>query len=223
MAHLLAPSVLAADFSKLHEAIALIENTEADWVHLDVMDGRFVPNISFGFPVIRDLRPFTNKPFDVHLMIEEPEKYVKAFREAGADHLSVHIEASPNLHRTVQMIKGEGMKAGVAINPHTNVRQLEDILPDLDIVILMSVNPGYGGQSFIEHSYRKLKKLIALREETASKALIEIDGGVSATNAGRLVNLGANVLVAGSSVFKAPDPREAIRELKSPSIHTTEI
>lgn len=220
MSHLLAPSILAADFSRLHEAMALIDGSEADWVHVDVMDGCFVPNISFGFPVIRDIRPLTGKPLDVHLMIVEPERYIAAFRDAGADHLTLHIEACPNLHRSIQMIKDAGMKAGVAINPHTNVLELEDVLPDLDLVILMSVNPGYGGQRFIKHSYRKLEKLVALRAATASKALIEIDGGVGEGNAARLVALGADVLVAGSSVFKAPDPRQAIRQLKSPPLHT---
>jgi len=213
MAHILAPSLLSADFAELRKAVELIEESEAGWHHLDVMDGVFVPNISFGLPVIKAIRKHARKPFDVHLMIVDPDKFIGAFRDAGADHLTVHLEACPHLHRSVQAIKAAGMKAGVAINPHSRVDLLEDVLADVDVVCLMSVNPGFGGQKFIERTYAKITELKALRERTGSKALIEIDGGVGMENAGKLVNTGADVLVAGNSVFGAQDPMAAIRSL----------
>jgi ribulose-phosphate 3-epimerase len=215
MAHILAPSLLSADFAELRKAVELIEESPAGWHHLDVMDGVFVPNISFGLPVIKGIRRHAKKPFDVHLMIVEPDKYINAFRDAGADHLTVHYEACPHLHRSIQAIKAAGMKAGVAVNPHTRIDLLEDVLADIDIVCLMSVNPGFGGQSFIERTYSKITDLKALRERTGSKALIEIDGGVGQQNLERLVSTGADVLVAGNSVFGAPDPGLALATLSS--------
>ncbi len=215
MAHLLAPSLLSADFAELGKAVALIEGSAAAWHHIDVMDGVFVPNISFGLPVIRSIRKHAKKPFDVHLMIVRPDQYISAFRDAGADHLTVHLEACPHLHRSIQAIKAAGMKAGVAINPHTRVDLLEEVLADIDIVCLMSVNPGFGGQRFIERTYAKIAALRELRARTGSKAVIEIDGGVDAGNLQRLVEAGADVLVAGNSVFGAPDPAAAIAALAS--------
>jgi ribulose-phosphate 3-epimerase len=213
MAHILAPSLLSADFADLRKAVELIEESEAGWHHLDVMDGVFVPNISFGLPVIKAIRKHARKPFDVHLMIVDPDKFIGAFRDAGADHLTVHLEACPHLHRSIQAIKAAGMKAGVAINPHSRVDLLEDVLADVDVVCLMSVNPGFGGQRFIDRTYGKITELKTLRERTGSKALIEIDGGVGMENAAKLVDTGADVLVAGNSVFGAPDPLAAIRSL----------
>lgn len=213
MAHVVAPSLLSADFTDLRNAVALVEGSPAQWLHLDVMDGVFVPNISFGLPVIKAIRPLTKKTFDVHLMIVRPEQFVGAFRDAGADVLTVHIEASTHLHRTVQAIKDAGMKAGVAINPHTPVHALEDIIADIDLVCVMSVNPGFGGQQFIQHTYRKIAALVDLRTRAGSKALIEIDGGVGTANLRSLVDAGADVLVAGNSVFGAADPRAAIDAL----------
>lgn len=221
--HLVAPSILSADFARLHEAVELINSSDADWVHVDVMDGRFVPNITFGFPVIRDIKPLSKKPLDVHLMIVEPEQYIEDFKKAGADQLSVHIEASPNLHRTIQGIKAAGIKAGVAINPHTPVGHLEDVMSDLDLVVLMSVNPGYGGQKFIENTYAKLQRLVELKKATGSHALIEIDGGVGTHNAEKLVALGANALVAGNAIFGAEDPLQVISTLKKTPANTIEI
>ncbi len=213
MAHIVAPSLLSADFTDLRNAVALVDGSPAQWLHLDVMDGVFVPNISFGLPVIKAIRPLTKKTFDVHLMIVRPEQFVGAFRDAGADVLTVHIEASTHLHRTVQAIKDAGMKAGVAINPHTPVHALEDIIADIDLVCVMSVNPGFGGQQFIQHTYRKIAALVDLRTRAGSKALIEIDGGVGTANLRSLVDAGADVLVAGNSVFGAADPRAAIDAL----------
>lgn len=213
MPHLLAPSLLSADFAELGKAVRLIEESAAAWHHIDVMDGVFVPNISFGLPVIKSIRKHARKPFDVHLMIVEPDRYIGAFRDAGADHLTVHYEACPHLHRSIQAIKAAGMKAGVAINPHTRADLLEDVLADIDIVCLMSVNPGFGGQRFIERTYARIAALAELRARTGSKALIEIDGGVGADNAARLVAAGADVLVAGNSVFGAADPAAAIAAL----------
>lgn len=212
---LIAPSLLSADFLNLEKDIDMINNSEADWFHLDVMDGRFVPNISFGLPVISAVNRRAAKTLDVHLMILEPEKYIAEFAKAGANYLSVHIEACPHLHRSIQMIHGEGMKAGVAINPHTPIASLEDIIADIDLVCMMSVNPGFGGQKFIPHTLKKIAELKALISRTGSKALIEIDGGVTLENAGEIVRTGADVLVAGNTVFSAADPAAMIKSLKA--------
>ena len=210
MAHILAPSLLSADFTDLRSAVALVDKSPAPWLHLDVMDGVFVPNISYGIPVIKGLRPLTTKVFDTHLMIVDPDRYIGAFKEAGADILTVHLEACTHLHRTIQAIHAAGMKAGVSINPHTSILGLEDIIADLDLVLVMSVNPGFGGQKFIENTYRKLDALRDLREQRGSKALLEVDGGVGVDNVEKLVAHGADVLVAGNSVFGAKDPGAAI-------------
>lgn len=213
MPHLVAPSLLSADFADLKSAVQLVDHSPAPWLHLDVMDGVFVPNISFGLPVIKAIRPHTRKTFDVHLMIVSPEKFINEFSDAGADRLTVHYEACTHLHRTVQAIRAAGMKPGVAINPHTPVAALADIIADIDLVCVMSVNPGFGGQKFIAHTYRKLAELRALREERGASALIEVDGGVGLENARELAESGADVLVAGNSVFNAADPAQAIRAL----------
>jgi len=216
MPHIVAPSLLSANFANLQAAVRLVDESPAPWLHLDVMDGVFVPNISFGLPVIKAIRPLTKKVFDVHLMIVRPENFVNAFRDAGADLLTVHLEASTHLHRTVQAIKAAGMKAGVAINPHSSVNALEDVLADIDLVCLMSVNPGFGGQQFIARTYQKIELLVDLRKKTGSKALIEVDGGVGTNNIQQLVHTGADVLVAGNSVFGASDPAKAIAALSTP-------
>lgn len=215
MAHILAPSLLSADFANLKDAVHLLEESPAPWLHLDVMDGMFVPNISFGFPVIKAIRPLTKKVFDVHLMIMDPDRYIGAFRDAGADNLTVHYEACTHLHRSIQAIKAAGMKAGVAINPHTPITHLEDVLGDLDLVCMMSVNPGFGGQKFIERTYQRITALKELRERTGSKALIEIDGGVGEQNYQQLVSTGADVLVAGNSVFGHANPMKQIELLSA--------
>lgn len=214
MSHLVAPSVLSADFANLQRDVEMINQSEADLFHVDVMDGMFVPNISFGFPVIRAVKKYAKKPLDVHLMIENPDRYTAQFKEAGADILSVHIEACPHLHRSVQNIKHHGMKAGVAINPHTPVSALEGIIEDIDLVCVMSVNPGFGGQKFIENTYNKIIALKQLIADKQAKVLIEIDGGVDLNNYRKLVDCGANVLVAGNTVFSSKSPAETIAALK---------
>ena len=211
---LIAPSLLSADFLNLQSDCKMLNESKADWFHLDVMDGRFVPNISFGMSVIKQIKKTTNKFFDVHLMILEPEKYAEEFKDAGADNLTVHLEACPHLHRNIQQIKSLGMKAGVAINPSTPVFLLQDIIADIDLVCLMSVNPGFGGQSFIPHSIQKIKELKKLIDQTGSSAKIEVDGGVTLKNAAEILSAGADVLVAGSTIFNSANPKETIELLK---------
>ena len=215
MNHLIAPSVLAADFTKLREEVEMVNASDADWFHLDVMDGRFVPNITFGMLVIDAIRKMATKPLDVHLMIMEPEKYIEDFRKVGADVITVHYETCPHLHRTLQQIRATGAKAGIALNPHTPVTVLEDVLEMADLVCLMSVNPGFGGQKFIYQTLSKIKKLREMIDERNLECHIEIDGGVGMQNAEVILQAGADVLVAGSSVFNAPDPIQAITDLKS--------
>jgi ribulose-phosphate 3-epimerase len=212
---LIAPSMLAADFSNLARDIAVVNQSDADWFHLDVMDGVFVPNISFGMPVIKSMAKHTTKPLDVHLMIVEPDRYIQTFADLGADVLTVHVEACTHLHRSLQSIKAKGMKAGVALNPHTPVASLSHIIADIDLVCLMSVNPGFGGQSFIEATYEKVRELRTLIDENKASTLIEIDGGVTNQNASQLVAAGADVLVAGSYVFSASDPTATIANLSA--------
>lgn len=212
---IVAPSLLAADFLNLGQACELLNQSQADWFHLDVMDGRFVPNISYGLPVIEQLRPATGKFFDVHLMILEPWNYFEQFKKAGADLLSIHLEVCPNLHRNLQHIKELGMKAGVAINPHSPVELLTDIIQDVDVVLVMSVNPGFGGQKFIPYTLEKIQRLRNLIRSRNTETLIEVDGGIGLDNASQIVEAGADILVAGSSVFKANDPMAAIAGLKA--------
>lgn len=215
MKKMIAPSLLSANFGQLDQEITMINNSQADWFHLDIMDGVFVPNISFGFPVIKQIKKLAQKPLDVHLMIVKPERYIQKFKEFGADILSIHYEACTHLHRTVQSIKDAGMKAGVVLNPHTSIYLLEDIITEIDLVLLMSVNPGFGGQKFIENTYQKIARLKILIQNSRSNVLIEIDGGVTLTNSSQLFEAGANVLVAGNSVFKSINPAETILQLKS--------
>jgi len=211
--HLIAPSVLAADFSNLQRDIEMINESDADWFHIDIMDGVFVPNISFGMPVLRDIKKHAKKTLDVHLMIVNPDQYIETFASIGADILTVHYEACTHIHRTIQAIKSTGMKAGIALNPHSSVNQLKDIIKDIDLVCLMSVNPGFGGQSFIENTFEKVKELKELIQSTGADCQIEIDGGVTNKNAKKLVEAGANILVAGSYVFKSNNPAETISKM----------
>ncbi|MEN8786993.1 MAG: ribulose-phosphate 3-epimerase [Flavobacteriales bacterium] len=213
MSHLIAPSILAADFGNLQSEVEMVNESKAQWFHIDIMDGVFVPNISFGFPVLKQIQKHAKKPLDVHLMIVNPDQFIQKFADYGAEILTVHIEACDHLHRTVQAIHAAGMKAGVALNPHTNITLLEDIIQDIELVCLMSVNPGFGGQKFIENTYNKVKKLKKLITDSGSKALIEIDGGVNAETAPKLLAAGADVLVAGSYVFSANDPKATIEKL----------
>jgi ribulose-phosphate 3-epimerase len=215
MKPIIAPSVLASDFANLQSEVEMLNESQADWLHIDIMDGRFVPNISFGFPVMQAIKRHAKKPLDVHLMIVEPELYIEQFREAGAEIISVHIEACNHLHRTIQQIKATGAKAGIAVNPHTSVKLLDDVIADIDLVCLMSVNPGFGGQKFIENTYRKIEDLKNLIIARNSNALIEIDGGVNQQNAPLLLEKGADALVAGSFVFSSADPLQTIANLKN--------
>ena len=214
MTHLIAPSILSADFANIQRDVEMINNSGADWLHIDIMDGMFVPNISFGFPVVKAIKKHAKKPLDVHLMIVDPDRYLQHFKDAGADILTVHLEACTHLHRTIQAIKALGMKAGVAINPHTPVNSLTEIIADIDLVCVMSVNPGFGGQKFIEKTYYKVMVLSEIIRASKSKALIEIDGGVDMNNYKKLIDTGANVLVAGNTVFSSVDPTQTIADLK---------
>lgn len=214
MKHLIAPSVLSADFANLQNDIEMINRSKADWFHIDIMDGVFVPNISFGFPVLKAIQKYALKPLDVHLMIVDPDRYLQEFKQAGAENITVHIEACTHLHRTLHAIKDLGCRAGLAVNPHTPVTLLEDIIEDIDLVCLMSVNPGFGGQKFIENTYKKIRKLRAMASGRNDGLLIEIDGGVSNQNALKLIQAGADVLVAGNAVFSAADPISEISGLK---------
>jgi ribulose-phosphate 3-epimerase len=215
MSSIIAPSILAADFGNLQRDCEMVNNSKADWFHLDIMDGVFVPNISYGMPIINTINKIATKTLDVHLMIVDPDRYIETFKKVGADILTVHFEACTHLHRTIQNIKANGMKAGVALNPHTSAHLLSDVLNDIDLVLVMSVNPGFGGQSFIENTYEKVRTLKMLREKSGSDFIIEIDGGVNTTNAPKLIEAGADALVAGSFVFKSENPTKTIEELKN--------
>lgn len=219
MDYKVAPSLLAADFLRLREEIEMINNSDADWLHMDIMDGVFVPNISFGFPVLNAIKPILKKPMDVHLMIVEPQKYVREVADAGAYMMNIHYEVSTHLHRTIHSIKEAGMKAGVTLNPHTPIQVLEDIIQDIDMVLLMSVNPGFGGQQFIEHSVEKTARLRDMITRKGLSTLIEVDGGINMETGKRLLTAGADVLVAGNFVFKSPDPIQTIKELKNITIN----
>lgn len=212
---MIAPSLLSANFANLEKDIQMLNKSEADWLHLDIMDGVFVPNISFGLPVVSAVKKLSNNPLDVHLMIVKPENYFEDFAQAGADYISFHIEASTHVHRSIQLLKKLGVKAGLVLNPHTPVSLLEEVIEDLDYVLLMSVNPGYSGQKFIERTYKKIEKLKQLINESGSKAIIQVDGGVNTTNAKALYQAGADVLVAGNAVFAAENPMEAIAKIRN--------
>ena len=214
MSTIISPSLLSADFLNLGKDVEMINQSQADWFHLDVMDGVFVPNISYGLPIISQIKKMAKKPLDVHLMIVQPERYIEAFHKSGADILTVHIEASTHLHRTLQQIKSFGMKAGVALNPHTAINQLEDIIQDIDVILIMSVNPGFGGQSFIPHALKKVEHLKSMITAKQSSCLIEVDGGVNLETGQQLIDAGADALVAGSFVFQSPDPLTTIQKLK---------
>lgn len=211
----IAPSILAADFGNLQRDVEMVNHSEAHWFHLDIMDGVFVPNISYGMPIVKTIAKHATKTLDAHLMIIDPDRYIKTFADLGMDYLTVHFEACNHLHRTIQAIKNEGMKAGVALNPHTNVMQLEDTIQDIDLALVMSVNPGFGGQSFIDNTYSKVEKLKEMILRKNSSAMIEVDGGVTDKNAKKLVEAGADILVAGSYVFKSPNPDSTIKDLKN--------
>lgn len=215
MSPIIAPSFLSADFGRIKEEVEMLNESDADWIHVDVMDGVFVPNISFGFPVIEQIKKYATKPLDVHLMIANPDKYVSEFKKVGSDILTVHYETCPHLHRTIQSIQNEGMKPGVVINPHTPVSVLEEILNDVYLILIMSVNPGFGGQKFITGAVDKVRKLKGMLQQAGSSALIEVDGGVTTENAGALVKAGADALVAGSFVFKSGNPQQTIKDLKA--------
>ncbi|RZL47061.1 MAG: ribulose-phosphate 3-epimerase [Pedobacter sp.] len=223
MKHIIAPSILSADFANLQRDIEMINNSEADWFHVDVMDGVFVPNISFGFPVLKAVKKHAKKPLDVHLMIVNPEKYIQEFANEGADIITVHYEACPHLHRVIQMIKDAGCKASVALNPHTNVGLLKDVLADLDMVLIMSVNPGFGGQQFIPQSLNKIAELRKMANEVNPSLIIEVDGGVSDLNTANLIKAGANAFVAGNAIFGASNPTQMIADMKSVDVTVNQI
>ena len=215
MNQIISPSILNCNFGKLDEEIEMLNKSQADWIHLDIMDGVFVPNISFGLPIVEQVKKAARKPLDVHLMIVDPDKYIDAFKEAGAETLTVHLEACTHLHRTLQKMKSLGLRRGVSLNPHTSITVLEDIIHDIDMVLLMTVNPGYGGQKFIPHSFEKIKKLRALINKKNTNTLIQVDGGVDTTNLRELKEAGAEVFVVGSFIFKSPNPTEIIQKLKN--------